>query len=44
MEDDDAFAEAIMLRHGIPEDVVFALRAVTRSFRAWGGAARSARR
>jgi glyoxylase-like metal-dependent hydrolase (beta-lactamase superfamily II) len=36
MEDDDAFAEAIMLRHGIPEDVVFALRAVTRSFRAWG--------
>ena len=37
MEDDDAFAEAIMLRHGIPEDVVFALRAVTRSFRAWGG-------
>ena len=37
MEDDDAFAEAVMLRHGIPEDVVFALRAVTRSFRAWGG-------
>ena len=37
MEDDDAFAEAIMLRHGIPEDVVFALRAVTRSYRAWGG-------
>ncbi|MGZ8632996.1 MAG: MBL fold metallo-hydrolase [Solirubrobacteraceae bacterium] len=37
MEADDAFAEAIMLRHGIPEDVVFALRAVTRSFRAWGG-------
>jgi glyoxylase-like metal-dependent hydrolase (beta-lactamase superfamily II) len=36
MEADDAFAEAIMLRHGIPEDVVFALRAVTRSFRAWG--------
>jgi glyoxylase-like metal-dependent hydrolase (beta-lactamase superfamily II) len=37
MEGDDAFAEAIMLRHGIPEEVVIALRAVTRSFRAWGG-------
>jgi glyoxylase-like metal-dependent hydrolase (beta-lactamase superfamily II) len=36
MEGDDAFAEAIMLRHGIPEDVCFALRAVTRQFRAWG--------
>jgi glyoxylase-like metal-dependent hydrolase (beta-lactamase superfamily II) len=38
MEGDDAFAEAIMLRHGIPEDVCFALRAVTRQFRAWGAA------
>ena len=37
MEADDAFAEAIMLRHGIPPDIVIALRAVTRSFRAWGG-------
>jgi glyoxylase-like metal-dependent hydrolase (beta-lactamase superfamily II) len=36
MEADDAFAEAIMLRHGIPQDIVIALRAVTRSFRAWG--------
>ena len=36
MEGDDAFAEAIMLRHGIPPDIVIALRAVTRSFRAWG--------
>jgi glyoxylase-like metal-dependent hydrolase (beta-lactamase superfamily II) len=36
MEGDDAFAEAIMLRHGVPADVVFALRAVTRQFRAWG--------
>jgi glyoxylase-like metal-dependent hydrolase (beta-lactamase superfamily II) len=36
MEGDDAFAEAIMLRHGIPQDIVIALRAVTRSFRAWG--------
>jgi glyoxylase-like metal-dependent hydrolase (beta-lactamase superfamily II) len=39
MEGDDAFAEAIMLRHGIPEDVCFALRAVTRQFRAWGASA-----
>ena len=44
MEADDAFAEAIMLRHGIPEDVVFALRAVTRSFRAWGASCAVARR
>jgi glyoxylase-like metal-dependent hydrolase (beta-lactamase superfamily II) len=36
MEGDDAFAEAIMLRHGIPQDIAIALRAVTRSFRAWG--------
>jgi glyoxylase-like metal-dependent hydrolase (beta-lactamase superfamily II) len=26
-----------MLRHGIPRDVVTALRSVSRSFRAWGG-------
>ena len=44
MEADDAFAEAIMLRHGIPQDIVIALRAVTRSFRAWGSSARSPRR
>src|SRR3954469_10238490 len=36
MDDDDAFAEAILLRNGIPPDVVIALRAVTRQFRAWG--------
>jgi glyoxylase-like metal-dependent hydrolase (beta-lactamase superfamily II) len=36
MEGDDAFAEAIMLRHGIPHEIAIALRAVTRSFRAWG--------
>jgi glyoxylase-like metal-dependent hydrolase (beta-lactamase superfamily II) len=35
---DDRFAEAMMLRHGIPPDVVSALRAVSASFRAWGGA------
>jgi glyoxylase-like metal-dependent hydrolase (beta-lactamase superfamily II) len=36
MEGDDAFAEAILLRHGIPQDIAIALRSVTRSFRAWG--------
>jgi len=35
---DDLFAERIMLRHGIPADVVAALRAVSASFRAWGAA------
>ena len=35
---DDRFAEEIMLRHGIPADVVTALRAVSASFRAWGSA------
>jgi glyoxylase-like metal-dependent hydrolase (beta-lactamase superfamily II) len=35
---DDRFAERMMLRHGIPADVVGALRAVSASFRAWGGA------
>jgi glyoxylase-like metal-dependent hydrolase (beta-lactamase superfamily II) len=33
---DDAFAERIMLRHGIPPEIVSALRSVTASFRAWG--------
>ncbi len=33
---DDAFAEGIMLRHGIPPEVVTALRAVSAGFRAWG--------
>ena len=36
-ERDDELAEALMLRHGIPRDVVTALRSVSRSFRAWGG-------
>jgi len=39
MEADDAFSEAIMARNGIPEDVRFALRAVSGAFRAWGAAA-----
>jgi glyoxylase-like metal-dependent hydrolase (beta-lactamase superfamily II) len=39
MEADDRFAEAIMARHGIPEDVRYALRAVSAQFRAWGARA-----
>jgi glyoxylase-like metal-dependent hydrolase (beta-lactamase superfamily II) len=33
---DDDFARDIMLRNGIPEDVVSALQSVSRAFRAWG--------
>ncbi|HEY8302945.1 MAG TPA: hypothetical protein VIG42_00005, partial [Solirubrobacteraceae bacterium] len=39
MEDNDSFSASIMLRNGIPQDVVYALRAVSASFRAWGAAA-----
>jgi glyoxylase-like metal-dependent hydrolase (beta-lactamase superfamily II) len=39
MEADDEFSEAVMARNGIPEDVRFALRAVSSAFRAWGAAA-----
>jgi glyoxylase-like metal-dependent hydrolase (beta-lactamase superfamily II) len=35
---DDRFAEKMMLLHGIPLEVVTALRAVSSSFRAWGAA------
>ncbi len=35
---EDAFAEALMLRHGIPLEIVTALRAVSAGFRAWGSA------
>jgi glyoxylase-like metal-dependent hydrolase (beta-lactamase superfamily II) len=35
-DEDDAYAQAIMRRHGIPRDVVTALRAVSASFRGWG--------
>ena len=38
-ERDDELAESLMLRHGIPRDVVTALRAVSRAFRGWGGSA-----
>ncbi len=36
MELDDRFAVRVMLRHGLPQDVVHALRAVSASYRAWG--------
>ncbi len=36
-ERDDELAERLMMRHGVPRDVVTALRAVSRSFRSWGG-------
>ncbi|HMA28086.1 MAG TPA: MBL fold metallo-hydrolase, partial [Solirubrobacterales bacterium] len=42
-ERDDAEAAALMLRHGISEEVVTALRQVTGSFRAWGSKTRVTR-
>src|SRR5215212_10809779 len=36
---DDNFARGVMLRNGIPEDVVSALSAVSEAFRAWGARA-----
>jgi glyoxylase-like metal-dependent hydrolase (beta-lactamase superfamily II) len=36
---DDEFAREVMLRNGIPEDVVSALSAVSQAFRAWGSRA-----
>ena len=36
---DDDFARDVMLRHGIPGDVVSALGSVSRAFRAWGARA-----
>ncbi len=33
---EDQFAERLMLRHGIPAEIVTALRAVSAGFRAWG--------
>jgi len=35
---EDAFAKDLMLRHGIPPEIVTALRAVSAGFRAWGSA------
>jgi glyoxylase-like metal-dependent hydrolase (beta-lactamase superfamily II) len=37
---DDEFSTGIMLRHGIPGDVVDALKAVSAAFRAWGAKAK----
>jgi glyoxylase-like metal-dependent hydrolase (beta-lactamase superfamily II) len=39
MEKDDRFAEEIMARHGIPEELRLGLRALTQGFRAWGARA-----
>ena len=44
MDADDAFAERVMAEHGIPQDVRYALLAVSQSFRAWGAAAKVTRR
>ena len=40
---DDEFATAVMLRNGISEDVVQALRQVSSAFRAWGSKAKITR-
>jgi glyoxylase-like metal-dependent hydrolase (beta-lactamase superfamily II) len=38
-EEEDRFAGELMLLHGIPEEVVYALQSVSRSFRGWGARA-----
>jgi glyoxylase-like metal-dependent hydrolase (beta-lactamase superfamily II) len=38
-QEDDDFARHIMLRNGLPEDVVTALQTVSQAFRAWGSRA-----
>jgi glyoxylase-like metal-dependent hydrolase (beta-lactamase superfamily II) len=43
IEAEDRFAAELMLSHGIPEDLVIALRSVSRSFRAWGARAKVTR-
>jgi glyoxylase-like metal-dependent hydrolase (beta-lactamase superfamily II) len=40
---DDEFASGIMLRNGIPEEVVQALRSVSAAFRSWGASAKVTR-
>jgi glyoxylase-like metal-dependent hydrolase (beta-lactamase superfamily II) len=40
---DAEFAQALMLRHGLPEDVVKALRSMSSAFRAWGSSTRVTR-
>lgn len=39
MDADDGFGEQLLLRHGVPQDIAYVLRAVTGSFRAWGASA-----
>ena len=41
---EDDFAQALMLAHGVPADVVGVLRAVSGAFRAWGSSAHVDRR
>ncbi|HEY5317775.1 MAG TPA: MBL fold metallo-hydrolase [Solirubrobacteraceae bacterium] len=43
MDGDDRFAESLMRSHGVPGDVVIALRAVSSAFRAWGCSAQVTR-
>jgi glyoxylase-like metal-dependent hydrolase (beta-lactamase superfamily II) len=38
-ERDDEFAGSLMIRYGIPEEMVIALRSVSRAFRGWGARA-----
>jgi glyoxylase-like metal-dependent hydrolase (beta-lactamase superfamily II) len=38
-ERDDEFAGSLMLRYGVPEELVIGLRSVSRSFRGWGAPA-----
>lgn len=44
MEANDSFSAEIMLCNGIPQDVTYALRTVSASFRAWGASAQVTRR
>ena len=41
--EDDRFAQDLMIRHGIPEDVTRALASVSAAFRAWGAKAKITR-
>jgi glyoxylase-like metal-dependent hydrolase (beta-lactamase superfamily II) len=43
MDGDDRFAESLMRAHGVPGDLVIALRAVSSAFRAWGCSAKVTR-
>ncbi len=44
MAADDQFAERLMLRHGVAQDVAHALRAVSAAFRGWGASATATHR